>query len=152
MVYGPLPSTMFLIQAWFLMALNGRSGGITALSVFFLFGAAMSSLTVFMLLFRGGALEPLWMLNPRARDGFAAMGFWALPLMAVVCVACGTAALGLWRCTRWGFWTAAMILSVNLAGDTINAIFGRDWHTLIGLPVGGSMLVYLIAKRRLFLS
>ncbi|HTZ90097.1 MAG TPA: hypothetical protein VMA71_07145 [Alloacidobacterium sp.] len=95
-------------------------------------------------------LEPLWKLNPRARDSFAAMGPWALLLMAVVCFACASAAVGLWRLTRWGFWTALVILAANLAGDLTNALIGGDWRTLIGLPIGGLMLAYLIRQRRAF--
>jgi hypothetical protein len=38
-----------------------------------------------------------------AAVGLAAMGVWAVLLMAVVCVACGSAALGLLRFKRWGY-------------------------------------------------
>lgn len=82
------------------MTNRGRSLGISALSLFFVFGVVMSGLAALMLLFPGSVLEPLWRLNPRAREGFAAMGALAVLLMAVVCVACATAALGLWRGTR----------------------------------------------------
>ena len=129
-----------------------RPVGIAGLSLFFLFGATMSALAVVMLLVPGSAIEPLWQLNPRAREGFANMGIWAILLMAVVSAACATAALGLWRCRVWGYWTALLILSINLIGDTANALVTRDWRTLIGLPIGSAMLVYLMAKRRVFLS
>jgi len=132
------------------MSSQVRPAEVTALSLLFVFGAVMSGLTVIMLLFRGGPLDALWTLNPHARDGLAAMGRWSLLLMAVVCVACGTAALGLWRTTRWGFWSAVIVLSVNLTGDTANAFIAHDWRTLIGLPIGGLMLSYLIMRRRIF--
>ena len=60
------------------------------------------------------------------------MGVWAVLLMGVVCVACGSAALGLLRCKRWGYRTALVILTINLAGDTTNAVVAHDWRTLIG--------------------
>jgi hypothetical protein len=85
------------------MTSRSRPLGISGLSLFFVFGVAMSGLAALMLLFPGSVLEPLWRLNPRAREGFAAMSAWAVLLMAVVCVACATAALGLWRGTRWGY-------------------------------------------------
>lgn len=132
------------------MTNRGRPLGIGALSLFFAFGVAMSGLAAFMLLFPGSVLEPLWRLNPRARDGFAAMGAWAVLLMGIVCVACATAALGLWRGTRWGYWTALAILSVNLAGDTLNVVIAHDWRTLIGLPIGGAMIAYLVSMRHWF--
>ncbi len=127
-----------------------RPPGVTALSLFFVFGMVMSGLAACMLLFPGSALEPLWRLNPRAREGFAVMGIRAVLLMALVCLACLVAALGLWGCTRWGFWTALSILAINLAGDTTNALIMGDWRTLIGLPIGGFMIWYLLKQRQLF--
>ena len=70
--------------------------------------------------------------------------------MASVCAACATAAIGLWLQRRWGFWTALIVLLVNMSGDTINAVLAHDWRTLIGVPVAGAMLAYLITRRRLF--
>jgi Predicted membrane protein (DUF2127) len=128
------------------MTSQSRSAGMTAISFFFVFGATMSGLAAVMLLFPGSRLEPLWKLNPQAREGFAAMGSWAVVLMAVVCVSCAAAAFGLWRRKRWGFWTAITILSINLAGDAGNAFFAHDWRTLIGLPIGGTMIWYLLRQ------
>jgi len=124
--------------------------GITLLSLFFLFGTVMSGLAAVMLSFPGSVLEPLWRLNPHAREGFAAMDGWAVLLMAAVCVASGTAALGLWRCKRWGYWTALAVLTINLAGDATNAVIAHDWRTLAGLPIGSAMIVYLLIKRSAF--
>ena len=81
---------------------------------------------------------------------FRSMGVWAVLLMGVVCVACGSAALGLLRCKRWGYRTALVILTINLASDTTNAVVAHDWRTLIGLPIGGFMIAYLIRQRRVF--
>ncbi len=132
------------------MSHRSRSPGIAALALFFAFGTIMSGLAALMLLFPGSALGPLWRLNPRAREGFVAMGSWAVLLMAVVCLACGSAAFGLLRRKRWGYRTALIILSVNLAGDTTNAVAAHDWRTLIGLPIGGFMIAYLLRERRMF--
>lgn len=110
----------------------------------------MASLTVVMLLFPGSILEPLWRLNPRAHEGFATLGAWAVVLMLVVATACASAALGLWRRARWGYISAIVILSINLLGDTMNAVITHDWRTLIGLPIGGAMIMYLVSKRRAF--
>jgi hypothetical protein len=65
-----------------------RPLGITALSIFFLFGTAASFVSFVSLLFPGSFLEPMWRLNPRAREGFASMGAWAIVLMFAVCIAC----------------------------------------------------------------
>ncbi len=110
----------------------------------------MSGLAALMLAFPGSPLEPLWRLNPHARDGFRTMGPFAVILMIAVCSACTTAALGLMRTKLWGLWTAVTVLSVNLAGDTANALLTHDWRTLIGLPIGGLMIVYLLRTRSAF--
>jgi len=58
--------------------------------------------------------------------------------------------LGLWRCRLWGYWTAIIILTVNLLGDAMNTFLLRDWRTLIGLPITGLMIAYLMRKRSMF--
>ena len=126
-----------------------RPPGITVLGLFFVFGTVMSGLAAVMLLSPGSVLEPLWRLNSRAREGFAAMGLWAVLLMVTVCLACGMAALGVLCCRRWGYWTALAILSINLAGDAANAAVARLAH-LVGAPIGGAMIAYLLSKRNAF--
>ncbi len=127
-----------------------RPLGVSAISVFFTFGAIMSGLAAVMLLFPGGPLDSLWRLNPHAHEGFATLGMLAALLMATVCVACATGAFGLWHLKRWGLLTAIAILIINLAGDTANAFLTHDRRTLIGLPIGAAMIVYLLARRRVF--
>ena len=122
---------------------------VTAISLFFAFGTLMSALAALMLYFPGGVLEPLWRVNPHAEEGFAVVGVRAVFLLVLVSVACATAAVGLWRCARWGYITAIVILSINLVGDTISAFVTHDLRTLIGLPIGGAMIAYL-GKERVF--
>ena len=78
------------------------------------------------------------------------MGAVAVFLMAAVCVACAAAAVGLWRCARWGYWLAIIILIINLIGDIGNFVVAHDWRTLLGIPVAGTMIAYLICKRGVF--
>jgi hypothetical protein len=107
------------------MTCPSRPPGISVLGFFFLFGTVMSGLAGLMLLFPGSILEPLWRLNPRARESFAAMGLWAALLMAMVCVACGMAALGLRRCKRWGYWTAHSAFSPLTLRATRQMLWSR---------------------------
>lgn len=123
---------------------------VTGSSLFFAFGTVMSGLTAVMLLFPGSPIEPLWRLNPRAREAFASIGTTAVLLMILVCVACLTAAVGLWRLKRWGYWTAILILSINVAGDALNAALTRDLRALVGLPIGLTLIVLLRQKRQSF--
>jgi hypothetical protein len=124
-----------------------RPLGITALSLFFFFGAAMSFLSSILLLFPGGFLEPLWKLNPRARENFTAMGIWAIVLMFVVCVACLLAALSLWRGSWWGYWLAVALLIINLLGDVANIILGTEPRAAVGIPIVVLILTFLMNRR-----
>lgn len=126
---------------------NNRPAGITALSVFFAFGASISLASAASLLDPGGLLEPMWQLNPRARDAFAAMGPAAIALMAAVCSACSAAAIGLWRGRAWGRRVAIGVLSVNLLGDLANAVAGSEPRAAIAIPIVLLLLVFLFTKR-----
>jgi hypothetical protein len=128
------------------MADMRRPVGITALSFFFAFGTLMAGVSCVALLFPGSMLEPMWRLNPSAKEGFAQIGAWAPLLMAVVSAACGGAAIGLWRGAIWGWRMALSVLVVNLLGDAGNVAIRHDWRTIIGLPVGGAMIAYLLGR------
>src|SRR5215212_4541646 len=108
--------------------------------IFFAAGALVCALTMLALAFPGSVLEPMWQLKPQARDDFQEMGIWAVVLMAAVGAACGLAAFGLARGAEWGRRVAVAVLTVNLVGDVLNAIFRHDVRTLIGLPIGGLMI------------
>ena len=128
-----------------------RPVGITALSIFFLFGAAAGFLSFVSLLFPGSFLEPMWRLNPRAREGFADMGVWAVVLMCAVCLSCASAAVGLWRGARWGYWLAVALLAFNLLGDVANVVTGTEPRAAVGIPIVLAILAYLASRRaRLF--
>src|SRR5947207_15423208 len=120
--------------------------GIILLIIFFAAGALICSAVMLALAFPGGLLEPIWRLRPDARGEFQEFGTWSIALMAAVGAACGLAAFGLARDAEWGRQIAIGVLTVNLVGDTFNAVFRHDLRTLIGLPIGGLMIWYL-AKR-----
>jgi hypothetical protein len=111
--------------------------GVRALSGFFVFGACGSGISFVTLLFPGGPLDALWRVNPRGHAALGGAGPWGIILMAVVCVVCSLTARGLWIGARWGWWLALAMLSLNLAGDVVNAFVLGDLRTLIGLPIGG---------------
>jgi hypothetical protein len=122
--------------------------GIKLLVAFFGFGAAICLLTIVALLFPGGALEPIWRLNPDAHVTFQQVGKLSILLMFVVGAACSAAAIGLGKGARWGIALALAILFINLVGDLLNAFVRRDLRTLIGLPIGGAMIAYLLLRGR----
>ena len=131
-----------------------RPIGITALSLFFLFGAGASFVSFISLLFPGSFLEPIWRLNPRARAGLGGMGVWAVILMGSVWLACALAAVGVWRGARWGYWLAVSLVAINLLGDILNVFLGTEPRAEIGIPIALVILAFLMSRlvRRFFLS
>src|SRR5450432_92517 len=110
------------------------------LKFFAAFGASMCTLTVFLLLIPGTALDSLWRLNPDAHAAFQGIGKAAFLTMLPVGIACAFASVGLWRKKRRGVWLALVNLALNIAGDLVNAIMRHDYRALIGLPIGGTMI------------
>jgi len=121
-----------------------RPLGIVLLVIFFGAGAIICLGAMLALAFPGGFLDPIWRLRPEAQIEFQKLGNWSIALMAVVGACCALAALGLARQTEWGCRLAIGILTVNLIGDLLNAWLRHDLRILIGLPVGGLMIWYLL--------
>jgi uncharacterized membrane protein len=117
--------------------------GLRLLAIFFGFGASMCALTIVLLLFPGTTLDVAWRLNPQAQHSFQSLGILSILLMAVVGSSCGAAAIGLFRGAQMGRVLGLVILSANLVGDAANAFLRYDYRTLIGIPIGGLMIVYL---------
>jgi len=98
--------------------------------------------------FPGSFLESIWRLKPEARVQFEEIGRGvSIVLMAAIGTACAVAAVGLAQAAEWGRWLAIGILTANLIGDSVNALLRHDPKTLIGLPIGGLMIWYLVKKR-----
>jgi hypothetical protein len=124
-----------------------RPAGVTALACLFAFGTLVSGLSAISLLTPGGVLEPMWRLNPRARDSFSRMGTWAPLLLGVVCLACAACAYGFFTGRRWGYRLGVGGLLVNLAGDVVNAALGIEPRAVIGVPVVALILWYLASQQ-----
>ena len=124
------------------------SAGTALLVIFFAGGALICLLVVLALAFPGGLLDSIWRLKPEAHTQFQQMGSGAsIALMTLVGGACGLAAIGLAQNAEWGRRLAIGVLAVNLIGDSLNALLRHDLKTLVGLPIGGLMIVYLLTKR-----
>jgi hypothetical protein len=124
-----------------------RPGGVSALSAFFTFGTLMSLISGLALSFPGSFLEPIWRLNPRARDGLSRLGPWGIVLMFSVSVGCALSASGLWRGAAWEHGLATAVLVVNLLGDAISALSGTEPRAAIGIPIGAALVAYLWSAR-----
>jgi hypothetical protein len=141
--FASVRQTAALFSSKFLM--RRPSTGLVALSGFFSCGAIVATVTCLALLVPGSRLEPIWRLNPDAHRAFVSMGVWAVALMLVVAGVCTFAALGIWIRARWGHRLALAVLIVNVLGDATNALIRGDVRTLIGLPIAGALIVYLLS-------
>ena len=121
--------------------------GLTLLTAFFVFGASMAFLAFLGLLLPGRFLASMWRANPQAQVALMALGSWGVLLMLMVAIACALAALGLWRRALWGHRLAVGILAINLVADLLNAVTRGDLRTLVGVPIGGTMILYLLRAR-----
>jgi hypothetical protein len=124
-----------------------RPAGVTALACVFLVGVLASGSSAISLLNPGGALEPMWRLNPRARESFSRMGGWAPLLLAVVCAMCAACAYGFFTGSRWAYPLGVGGLLVNLAGDITNAALGIEPRAIVGVPIVALILWYLFSRR-----
>lgn len=124
-----------------------RPPGVTLLVAFFLFGASMCTLAIVLLVFPDSPVNAVWRINPEARDAFTQMGHWAFLLMAVVGAACAATAWGLYLGRPWGRLLAIAVLAINLAGDLANVMIRHELRTLIGIPIAGWFIIYLLSRR-----
>ena len=129
-----------------IMTQSRRPIPILLLIVFFASGAMICIVVMLALAFPGSFLETIWRLRPDARADFQDIGDWSVALMAGIGAALGLAAFGLARGAEWGRRLGLGILTVNLVGDVLNAVFRGDLRTVIGIPVGGLMIWYLSRK------
>jgi hypothetical protein len=128
---------------------KSRSVGRILFVAFFTTGGLISVIVMLALAFPGSDLESIWRLKPEARTQFHAIGRGiSIGLMALVAGACGLAAVGLAKNAEWGHRVAIGVLAINLLGDSLNALLMRDPKTLIGLPIGVLMILYLVKTKR----
>jgi hypothetical protein len=125
------------------------SVGVTLLTIFFAVGSLICFVTILALAFPGSFLESIWRLKPETRLQFLQIGRGlSIGIMAIVGSACAASAIGLARNAEWGRRLALAVLSINLIGDSLNALFRHDPKTLIGVPVALAMIWYLFRRRR----
>jgi hypothetical protein len=124
-----------------------RPAGVTALGCLFALGTLVSGLSVISLLIPDGPLEPMWKLNPRARESFARIGTWAPLLLAVVCLACMACSYGFFARKRWGYRLGVAGLLINLVGDVVNAALGIEPRAIVGVPIVALILWYLASRQ-----
>jgi hypothetical protein len=123
-----------------------RPVDITALSLFFAFGAVMCAAAALMI-YSSGALHSTWRLVP----AIATMGTEAVSWLVLVSIACFVAAFGLWRFSQWGFLVGSMLLTLGLIAQFWRAVATADWGRLsIVVTLGVLVGFYLRSRAALF--
>jgi hypothetical protein len=118
--------------------------GMTAIGIFLFFGALMAFFAGTTLVWRGTFLDRLWELNPRAYAQLGPLGKMVGVPFLFLGYALATAGVGWFKRQLGGWQLAVLIISVQAAGDLINAIRGRFFEGLIGVTIAGALLFYLL--------
>jgi len=117
--------------------------GITAIGIFWFFGAIMAAYACVTLLWPGTVLDRLWNLNISAHVQLLlmgrAIGFLFLALVAAL-VATG---IGWSRRRAWGWTLGVILLATQVTGDLASAAMGEYIRGGAGVLIAGSLLFYL---------
>jgi len=125
-----------------------RSLGTSLLIIFFAAGSLICFVTMLALGFPGSFLESIWRLKPEARVQFEEIGRGvSIVLMAAIGTACAVAAVGLAQAAKDDGSRSEFSPQISSATRSVNALLRHDPKTLIGLPIGGLMIWYLVKKR-----
>ncbi len=136
----------FIRRALGLPVLTQRlPSGLIGVTLFLAFGAVMAGLAAYTLAFPG-RMDWVWGLSTDKYSDLRRLGWPAVPILALVSLACALAATGLGARREWGRRTAIGVLVVNMLGDLANGVL-HDPRTLIGIPVAGVLIWYLSMPR-----
>jgi hypothetical protein len=115
-----------------------------AMGVFLFFGATMAALAGTTLVWRGTALDRMWELNPTAYTQLAPLGRGVGIAFLLLSVALLTAGIGWFRRRVWGWRLAVAIITIQVAGDLINALRGEVVKGTTGVVIASALLMYLL--------
>ncbi len=120
-----------------------RPRGFLPIGAFLIFGAIMAAYAAITLLHPGTDLDRLWALNQTEHARLTALGkssgigFIFLSAFMVV------ASAGWLRRRRWGWVLGTTIVTLNAAGDVVNAIMGEPLKGAVGVAIAGLLLFYM---------
>jgi hypothetical protein len=121
--------------------------GITAIGVFWFFGAVMASYACVTLLWPGTVLDRLWRLNTSAHVDLLLMGPAIGILFLVLCAALVAAGIGWTKRRAWGWTLGVILLGTQVTGDLLSAAMGEYLRGGTGVLIAGSLLFYLFRPR-----
>jgi hypothetical protein len=118
--------------------------GMTALGIFFLFGAGIALLAGSTLIWPGTILDRIWNFNPRAFHQLEPFGRTAGIPFVLLAVALSFAGLAWLQRSVWGWRLAVAIIATQIIGDLVNAFLGRIVEGGTGAIIAGALLLYLL--------
>ena len=118
----------------------------TTIGVFLLFGAVMAFLAGTSLVWRGTALDRMWVLNPRAYTELAPFGKTVGFLFLLLAGALALAGVGWLERRRWGWQLAVVIIATQVLGDFVNIFLGHTVQGGIGVAIAGTLLFYMARR------
>src|SRR5947209_18046249 len=118
------------------------SRGVSAVGIFLYFGTAMACLAGTTLIWRGTALDRVWILNAPAYRHLAPLGrivggfsFWD---------SAHAAGTGWFRRRLWGWRLAVGIITTQVLGDLVDFLMGDFVRGGTGFAIAGALLFYLL--------
>ena len=121
--------------------------GFVAIGIFWFFGAAMASLAGTTLTWPGTFLDKLWALNPDAYKQLVPYGKLAGILFLTLGGALLITGAGWFKCRKWGWWMAVIMIATQIGGDLVNALQGNFLKGGTGAVVASALLFYLFRPR-----
>ena len=129
------------------LAVGTKTPGFTAVGLFLFFGAIMASLAAATLLWRGTALDRLWVLNPIAYEQLAPLGSVVGVFFLLLGAALTTAGIGWFRRRLWGWRLAVAIIAAQVLGDVVNCVRGDLLRGGLGVLIAGALLLFLLRPK-----
>jgi len=118
--------------------------GMTAIGVFFLFGAAMAIIAGITLMRPGTALDHMWSLNPRAYRDLAPFGKSVGVLFLFLAISLLLAGLGWLKRQLWGWRLSVVIVGIQVLGNLAGIFLGRAVEGVVGFTIAGALLLYMV--------
>ncbi len=126
-------------------AMNSRNrpADIAALSILFLLLAVVCGICVASLTVPADEPHPFLRMFP----ALILMGTNSVSWLVFVGMGCVAAAVGLWRCTHWGFLTGTVVLVLFLAMHFLRAMFTHQWWEMVPIVLMGVLTCAYLRRR-----
>ena len=107
----------------------------------------MASLGGTSLLWRGTALDRMWVLNPRAYEELAPFGKSVGIPFLLLSITLAIAGMGWIKRHLWAWRLTAVIITAQVLGDLINCVRGNLLRGGIGFFIASALLLYLLQPK-----